>query len=56
MKPILDTSASTMLRRGVIIEVVSKLMSHANINITYTKYIHVIQEQKARAMQMVNIC
>lgn len=50
------TFGSTMLRRGVSIEVVSKLMGHANINITYTKYIHVIQEQKAKAMQMINIC
>ncbi len=50
------TFGSTMLRRGISIEVVSKLMGHANINITYTKYIHVIQEQKAKAMQMVNIC
>ena len=50
------TFGSTMLRRGVSIEIVSKLMGHANINITYTKYIHVIQEQKAKAMQMVNIC
>lgn len=50
------TFGSTMLRRGVNIEVVSKLMGHANINITYTKYIHVIQEQKAKAMQTVSIC
>lgn len=50
------TFGSTMLRRGVSIEVVSELMGHANINITYTKYIHVIQEQKAKAMQMVKIC
>lgn len=50
------TFGSTMLRRGVSIEVVSKLMGHSNINITYTKYIHVIQEQKAKAMQMVSIC
>ncbi|MDE6641395.1 MAG: site-specific integrase [Acetatifactor sp.] len=50
------TFGSTMLRHGVSIEVISKLMGHSNINITYTKYIHVIQEQKAKAMQMVNIC
>lgn len=50
------TFGSTMLRRGVNIEVVSRLMGHANINITYTKYIHVIQEQKAKAMEIVNIC
>ena len=50
------TFGSTMLRRGVNIEVVSKLMGHANITITYTKYIHVIQEQKAKAMKTIAIC
>lgn len=45
-----------MLRRGVPIEVVSKLMGHANITITYTKYIHILQEQQALAMDMVQIC
>lgn len=50
------TFGSTMLRKGVSIEVVSKLMGHANITITYTKYIHVIQEQKAKAMKTVAIC
>ncbi len=45
-----------MLRRGVPIEVISKLMGHANINITYQKYIHVIQEQQIKAMEMINIC
>ncbi len=50
------TFGSTLLRRGVGIEVVSKLMGHANITITYNKYIHVIQEQEAKAMEMINIC
>lgn len=50
------TFGSTLLRRGVPIEVVSKLMGHANITITYTKYIHVLQEQEAKAMEMVQIC
>ena len=50
------TFGSTMLRRGVPIEVISKLMGHANINITYQKYIHVIQEQQIKAMEMINIC
>lgn len=47
---------STLLRRHVDIAVISKLMGHANITITYNKYIHVIQEEQAKAMQMVNIC
>ena len=50
------TFGSTLIRRGVGIEVVSKLMGHANIHITYLKYIHVLQEQQAMAMQMVVVC
>ena len=50
------TFGSKLLREGVPIEVVSKLLGHANINITYAKYIHVIQEQQAMAMDMVKIC
>lgn len=50
------TFGSTMLRKGVGVEVVSKLLGHANIMITYNKYIHVIQEQEAKAMNMVQIC
>lgn len=50
------TFGSSLIRHGVGIEVVSKLMGHANITITYSKYIHVIQEQEAKAMEMVTIC
>ena len=50
------TFGSTLIRRGVGIEVVSKLMGHSNITITYLKYIHVLQEQEAKTMQMVKIC
>lgn len=50
------TFGSVLVRRGIGIEVVSKLMGHANINITYKNYIHVVQEQKAKAMDMVNVC
>lgn len=50
------TFGSTLLRRGVNIEVVSKLMGHSNITITYNKYIHSIQEEEAKAMDGVRIC
>lgn len=50
------TFGSTLLRRGVNIEIVSKLMGHANITITYNKYIHTIQEEEAKAMDSVQIC
>ena len=50
------TFGSTLLRKGVNIEVISKLMGHANITITYNKYIHAIQEEEAKAMKMIKIC
>ena len=50
------TFGSTLLRRHVDIAVISKLMGHANITITYNKYIHVIQEEQVKAMQMISIC
>ena len=50
------TFGSKLLREGVAIEVVSELMGHANITITMTKYIHVLQEQKMIAMDMVSVC
>lgn len=50
------TFGSTLLRRGANVEVVSKLMGHANISITYNKYIHVIKEQQAMTMNMISVC
>lgn len=50
------TFGSTLLRKGINIEVVSKLMGHANITITYNKYIHTIQEEEAKAMNMIKVC
>lgn len=50
------TFGSKLLRSGVNIEVVSKLMGHANITITYNKYIHTIQEEEAKAMKAIKVC
>ena len=50
------TFGSTLLRNGVNIEVISKLMGHANISITYNKYIHSIKEEEAKAMNLVKVC
>lgn len=50
------TFGSTLIRRGIGIEVVSKLMGHANISITYNKYIHTIKEEEAKAMNMIKVC
>lgn len=50
------TFGSTLLRHGYPIEVVSKLMGHANITITYNKYIHVLQEEAVKLMNALNVC
>lgn len=49
------TFGSALIRKGIGIEVVSDLLGHANIMITYNKYIHVIREQKAKAMTLTTI-
>lgn len=50
------TFGSTLLRNGINIEVISKLMGHANITVTYNKYIHTIKEEEAKAMNMIKVC
>ena len=49
------TFGSTLLRNGINIEVISKLMGHANITVTYNKYIHTIKEEEAKAMNMIKV-
>lgn len=44
------TFGSSLLRSGTQIEVVSKLMGHTSVKLTYDKYIHVLQEQQAMTM------
>ena len=46
---------STLIRKGVGVEVVSRLMGHASIMITYEKYIHLIKEQEAKAMSLTSV-
>ena len=49
------TFGSSLIRAGVGVEVVSRLMGHVNIMVTYNKYVHVIREQEAKAMTLVTI-
>ena len=46
------TFASTLLRKGVDIAVVSKLLGHRNVTTTLTPYIHII-EQKRNAIKAI---
>lgn len=47
------TFASRLLRSGVDISVVSKLLGHSDINITYKKYIHVLQGQLESSLREI---
>lgn len=47
---------SALIRNGINIAVVSRLMGHANISITYNKYIHTINEEETEAMNIAEIC
>lgn len=47
------TFASRLLSQGVEVSVVSELLGHSDINITYKTYVHVIESQKAKVMNSV---
>lgn len=50
------TFGSYLIRNGIGIEVISKLMGHANNSITYNKYIHSVKEEEAKAMNLLSVC
>ena len=45
------TFGSILIREGIEVSVVSRLLGHSNITITYNRYIHVLEEEKALAIQ-----
>ena len=47
------TFASKLFRQGVDVKIVSELLGHANVTITYNRYITLIQKQKAQAIETV---
>lgn len=49
------TFGSELIRRGVDISIVSRLMGHSNTTTTYNTYVHVLEEEAAKAMLMPNI-
>ena len=48
------TFASSAIRKGVDIKVVSEILGHASVTFTYNTYVHIIDEQKARAVELLN--
>ena len=49
------TFGSELIRRGVEISIVSRLMGHSNTTTTYNTYVHVLEEEAAKAMNMISI-
>lgn len=48
------TFATRLFKRGVEVKVVSELLGHSSVKITYDTYIHVIKEQKIEAINILN--
>ena len=48
------TFASLALKRGVDIKVISDILGHASVNFTYNTYVHIIDEQKRNAVDLLN--
>lgn len=46
------TFGSELIRKGVDISIVSRLMGHSNTTTTYNSYIHVLEEEAAKAMSL----
>lgn len=44
------TFATLLLKNGVDVKLVSELLGHSSVNVTYNTYIHIIKEQKAKAI------
>lgn len=48
------TFASLLIRKGIDIKIVSELLGHADVTFTYNTYVHIINEQKNKAILMLD--
>ena len=48
------TFASILFKNGIDVKTVSDLLGHSSTTITYNTYIHLIQEQKAQAVKIID--
>lgn len=48
------TFASLTLKRGVDIKVISEILGHASVNFTYNTYVHIIDQQKTAAVDLLD--
>ena len=49
------TFASLLFKRGVDVKTVSEMLGHKDVSVTYNTYIHLIQEQKVNAMNLLDL-
>ena len=49
------TFATLMLNNGIDVKIVSELLGHSNVSVTYNIYIHTIQSQKIKAINIIDI-
>lgn len=48
------TFASLLIRKGVDIKIVSELLGHKDVAFTYNTYVHLLDEQRAKAVEMLD--
>ena len=48
------TFSTNLFKNGVDIKVISELLGHSDISITYNIYTHVIKEQKKKAVEVLD--
>lgn len=48
------TCASLLIRKGVDVKVVSEILGHSSVTFTYNTYVHLVEEQKIKAMNMLD--
>ena len=48
------TFASLLIKKGVDIKIVSDILGHKDVAFTYNIYVHILEEQKAQAMNLLN--
>lgn len=49
------TFASLLFKKGVDVKTVSEILGHKDVSVTYNTYIHLIQEQKVSAMNLLDM-
>ncbi len=49
------TFGSVLVKKGVDIKVISEMLGHSTVQFTYDRYIHVINEMKAEAVNLIHV-